>query len=189
MLYFSDLERKGLIMKKLFLFLLLALPLLAENLHLKEGFVAAHTEMMMDSTIDPLSNVLTAQMSIQNDDITTMKGTISVEMDFFSSDNSDRDEHMDEATETAKFPLATYTVEEVSKAKDEGSYTLKGTLDFHGQKKALAFNSEIIKQADSIVINATSTFLMSDYGIEPPCMMFLCVRDSIDLFAKAVLIK
>jgi len=176
-------------MKKLFYILLLALPLLAGNLQLKEGFVSAHTEMLMDSTIDPLNNSLAADLSIQGDDISTLKGTVSVEVGLFISDKSDRDEHMDEATEALKFPLANYAITKVTKVDGANAYTLTGTLDFHGQKRELIFNAEVLQTDDSLTINATSGFLMSEYGIEPPCLMFLCVRNPVDLFAKAVLSK
>lgn len=176
-------------MKKLLVLLLFTLPLLSENLTLQEGFVAAHTEMMMDSTIDPLNNTLKADVRMDGNDIATLKGSISVEMDLFISDNSDRDENMDEATEAAKFPLASYTISKVTQAEGENNYLLTGTLDFHGQKRELSFNAEIIQKNDTLTINATSLILMSDYGVEPPCLMFLCVRDQVDLFAKAVFIK
>lgn len=176
-------------MKKLLILLLLALPIFAGDLQLKEGFVSAHTEMLMDSTIDPLNTNLSAELSIQENDLTTLKGTLSVEMGEFISDKSDRDENMDEATEASTFPLASYSLADVKKAKGQNAYTLSGTMELHGQKKELTFNAEILQNDNSITINATSSILMSEYGIEPPCLMFLCVRDQIDLFAKAVLTK
>ena len=176
-------------MKKLLVLLLLTLPLLAENLQFKEGFVSAHTEMLMDSTIDPLNTNLTANITMQDNDLTTLQGTISVDMDLFISDQSNRDENMDESTEVSLFPLATYTISKVTKIEGLNDYTLTGTLDFHGQKNELVFNAEILKEDTTVTINATSNFLMSAYDIEPPCLIFLCVRDQIDLFAKAVLSK
>ena len=41
----------------------------------------------------------------------------------------------------------------------------------------------------TVTINATSMILVSEYDLEMPCMMFMCVRDQVDLFAKAVLNK
>lgn len=93
-------------MKKTLLLFLCTLPLLAGNLALQEGFVAAHTEMVMDKTIDPLNNRLRTDLNMDSDDISSLKGTISVEMDFFSSDNSDRDKEMYETLDSSAFPLA-----------------------------------------------------------------------------------
>jgi polyisoprenoid-binding protein YceI len=176
-------------MKKMLLLFLCTLPLIAGNLALQEGFVAAHTEMVMDKTIDPLNNRLRTDLNIDSDDISSLKGTITVEMDFFSSDNSDRDKEMYKTLDSSAFPLATYTISTVSKSEGENSYTLSGVLDFHGLKRELDFDAEITFENNTLTINATSMILMSDFAVEIPCMMFMCVRDQIDLFAKAVLLK
>jgi len=176
-------------MKKIVFILLCSLPLLAGNLTLKEGFVAAHTEMLMDSTIDPLNNTLRADMSMQGNDLLSLKGKLTVDMSLFVSDNSDRDEHMDEATEVNTYPLASYTITHITKAEGANNYVLEGTLDFHGKQNPLSFNAEIIHAGKTVTINATSMILVSEYGLEMPCMMFMCVRDQVDLFAKAVLSK
>ncbi len=175
-------------MKNLFMSLLLVFPLFAADLTLKEGFVAAHTEMLMDSTIDPLNNALHATLSMKNNDPATLSGKLWIEMQLFSSDNAERDEHMHEANEVAKFPLATYTLKKAVHQKDD-SYTLEGELEFHGQHKAWSMNAQILNLDDTLTINATSSFLVSDFGMEMPCMVFMCVRDQVDIFAKAVLLK
>lgn len=178
-------------MKKFILILSLSFSLFAGNLILKEGFVAAHTEVFGDSTIDPLNNVLHADLSMDADDITSIKGVLSVDMKLFVSDNSDRDEHMHESTEASTFPLASYTITEVNKNQDTDSYTLKGILHFHGVKKELSFKSEINLDNETLSISAISNILVSEYGIDMPCLLgfALCVDDKIDIFAKAVLTK
>lgn len=172
-------------MKKMFMMLLLALPLFALDLELKSGYVAAHTEMLMDKTIDPTNNYLNASITIDNNDITTIKGKFWVEMTLFSSDKSDRDKSMYEEIQTDKFKLATYTISDVKKAEGEDSYTINGVLDFHGEKKELSANAKITTVEGSLTIDASSMILMSDYGIKMPCMMFMCVRDQVDLLVKA----
>jgi len=178
-------------MKKITILLLLSLSLFAGNLQLKEGFVAAHTEVLGDSTIDPLNNNLHADLSITDDDITSIKGKLSVDMKLFVSDNSDRDEHMNKTTEADKFPLASYTITQISKAKDTNAYTITGTLDFHGVQKELSFSAEVMTDAETITISAISKILLSEYDIDAPCLLgfALCVEDKVDIFAKAVLIK
>ena len=176
-------------MKKLLLVLLLAFPLLAGNLELKEGFVAAHTEMLMDSTIDPLNAHVSADMSIDGDDLLSLKGKIWVEMELFSSDNADRDEHMHEADEATLFPSATYTISSLTKEKEANAYTIHGSLNFHGQDKAFMAEAEVIEKDGMITISSKSSLLVSDYGVEMPCMVFMCVRDQVDIFAKVVLVR
>jgi len=172
-------------MKKIFTMLLLALPLFAINLELKSGYVAAHTEMMMDSTIDPINNYLNADITIENNEITTIKGKFWVETNLFTSDKSDRDKSMYEEIETDKFAFATYTISGITKSEKEDGYIINGTLDFHGQKRELSADAKITTVDGSLVIEATSMILMSDYGIEMPCLMFMCVRDQVDLLIKA----
>ena len=176
-------------MKKLLLVLLLSLPLFAGDLELKEGFVAAHTEMLMDSTIDPLNTHVTADMSINGDDLLSLKGKILVDIGLFSSDNEDRDEHMHKADEATLFPLATYTISSLTAGTEKNAYTIHGTLNFHGQENAFMADAEVLDKDGVITISAKSSLLVSDYGIEMPCMVFMCVRDQVDIFAKVVLTR
>lgn len=178
-------------MKKLMLLLSFTLYLFAGNLTLQEGFVAAHTEVFGDSTIDPLNNVIHADLSMDADEITSIKGVLSVDMKLFVSDSSDRDEHMHKSTQALIFPLAFYTITSVNKNDEVGSYTLNGILDFHGVKKELSFNAEISLNNGTLSISAISSILVSEYGIDMPCLLgfALCVEDKVDIFAKAVLTK
>ncbi|QHG90357.1 YceI family protein [Sulfurimonas sp. CVO] len=172
-------------MKKIFTMLLLTLPLFAINLELKSGYVAAHTEMIMDKTIDPINNHLKADITIENSDITTIRGKFWVEMTLFTSDKSDRDKSMYKEIEADKFAFATYTISNIVKTEQEDGYVINGTLDFHGEKRELSAEAKIRSVEGSLVIEATSNILMSDYEIEMPCLMFMCVRDQVDLFIKA----
>ncbi|HIC44518.1 MAG TPA: YceI family protein [Sulfurimonas sp.] len=176
-------------MKKLLLVLLLGLPLLAEKLVLEKGFVAAHTEMLMDSTIDILNTDVHADISIQGHDILSIRGKLWVEMDLFSSDEPDRDDHMDKTDAIEKFPLASYLISSITKTQKEDIYVLHGTLMYHGQEQAFMADAEIKDTNNILTIKARSNFLVSDYGVEMPCMVFMCVRDRVDIFAQAVLVR
>ena len=172
-------------MKNILLVLLLSFPLFATDLVLKNGYIIAHTEMMMDSEINPRNDNLKANISIEGNDFTTISGKFWVEMNLFASDKSDRDESMYEEVEATKFKLATYTISGITKTQTKDSYIIYGKLNFHGQERALTANAEITVVDGSLVINATSMILVSDFGIEMPCMVFMCVRDQVDLTIKA----
>ena len=172
-------------MKKILLALLLALPLFSANLQLKSGSVAAHTEMMMDSTIDPLNNSLRAEITMDGDDITTLKGKFWVEMNLFISDKSDRDKSMYKEVDADKFKLATYTISSVTKTEGESNYIINGVLSFHGKEKPLSAKAKITTTNGAPTIEAASMILVSDFGIKMPCMVFMCVRDRVDLLVKA----
>jgi len=176
-------------MKKILFLLLLAIPMLAGNLQLKSGFVLSHAEMIMDSKIDSVNNALHVEANIQGDDITSITGKFWVEVDLFVSDKKDRDEHMDETTEVKKYPLATYMIENITKEDGDNNYILHGTMDFHGVKKELSFFAQIINNDNNILINAEAKILGSDYGLEMPCMVFMCVDDEIGLLVEIILNK
>ncbi len=172
-------------MKKILLALFLTIPLLAANLQLKSGSVAAHTEMLMDSTIDPINNSLNADITMDGSDVTTLRGKFWVDMNLFKSDKSDRDKNMYKEVESDIFKLATYTISSVTKTESENSYTINGVLDFHGKKKPLSAKAKIVMSSDALAIEANSMILMSDFNIKMPCMVFMCVRDRVDLLIKA----
>ncbi len=171
-------------MKTILLAFLLVSGLLANSLELKEGFVQAHTEMAMDSTINPLNSKLHAEVSMDGDDIMTLKGKFWVDMDMFVSDNTDRDENMDETTNVKKYPLATYTIKNISK-KTTDTYDLVGIMDFHGVKKELTFVTTILKSDEKLHISAETDILGPDFGLDMPCMIFMCVDDKINLLVEA----
>ena len=171
-------------MKKIVLLFLISIGLFGADLSLKNGSVAAHTEMLMDKTIDPFNNALQAQITMQNGDITTMQGKFWVEMSLFKSDKSDRDDHMYKEVDTLKFKLATYTISSVTKV-DNDTYKIKGKLDFHGVSKELEAKAKITATNSEVTMDATSMILVSEYGIKMPCMVFMCVRDQVDLRVKA----
>lgn len=172
-------------MKNILLALLLSFPLFATDLVLRDGYIAAHTEMMIDSTIDPINNSLQADIAIEGSDITTITGKFWVEMNLFTSDKSDRDESMYKDVEAEKFKLATYTISKITKTDEKDGYVIDGKLNFHGEEKPLSAKAEITIIDGSLAINATSTILVSDFGIEMPCLVFICVRDQVDLLIKA----
>ncbi len=152
--------------------------LMGGNLVITQAKVQAHTEVFGDSTINPLTTDLTSHLNMGKN-IESMKGTIDISMKKLKSDSADRDEHMLEAIEDAKYPLAKYTFKEVKKSNK--GYIVTGMLDFHGVKKPLAINAEITKTKGKVVFKGTSSFLMSSYDVAPPKMFFLTVRDQVDL--------
>jgi polyisoprenoid-binding protein YceI len=174
-------------MRKIFFILLGALELFAASLQMQSGSIAAHTEMVMDKTIDPFTEKLAGEISMDGSDIGTLKGRFWVDLNLFSSDNKDRDKHMFEALESKSFTTASYEIVSVEKKDTANSYTIKGTLDFHGVKKELIADATITVANGVLNLEAKSMINMPDYGVTMPCMVFMCVRDQVDLLVKAQL--
>ena len=170
-------------MRNLVLVLLLAFTLQAGNMELKKGSVMAHTEMAMDKTIDPSSNSLHGEVNMDGVDITSLKGKFWVDLTLFKSDNSKRDTNMYKDMETDKFKVATFTISSVVKKGD--GYAINGVMNFHGVEKPMSADAKITAKDDGLIIEATTKMLFSDYGMKMPCMVFMCVRDQVDLTIKA----
>jgi len=166
-------------MKKLILLSLLTVSsLMAGKLTVIQGTVQAHTEVFGDSTINPKTNAISSHLTM-NENIESIRGSIDVGISKLKSDNEERDEHMVEAIESKKYPSSTFTFNTV--AKTSKGYDISGILDFHGVKKPLTVHADIKEDTKSLSIKGKASFLLSSYNIKPIKMLFLTVRDRIDL--------
>ena len=167
-------------MKKtpLLLTLLTSSWLMAGNLVITHAKVQAHTQVFGDSTINPETTHLTSHLKMGKS-IKSIRGTIDILVNTLKSDNETRDEHMAKAIASKEYPLAKYTIESIDKSAK--GYTLHGLLNFHNIKKPLDIQAKIKQNNNKVIFHGTSSFLMSNYGVTPPKMFFLTVRDRIDL--------
>lgn len=157
----------------------------AGNLSYDSGVIKAHTEVFGDNTIDPFTKKATSHLTMESAPA-TLKGSIEISMNDLISDNKKRDEHMQEALESSVFPKAVFDVKEVV-SKGGDAYTLKGTMNLHGVSRPMSFEGTITEEANKVRIKAASGMKMSDFGIKPIKMMFLTVRDQVDLNVDVVL--
>ena len=172
-------------MKKTLLFTMLFITaVFGKTLQVENGVVKAHTEVFGDSTIDPETHVLVSHLTM-DDDATSIKGSVDASILKLKSDNEDRDEHMVKALESLKYPMAHYEVKEILK-KSKG-YTINGIMTFHGVKRPLSFDSDIITHGNKVEIMAKSAIRLSDYKVKPIKLLFLSVRDRVDLNIHLVL--
>lgn len=164
---------------------LMAASVWGGSLAFESGTIKAHTEVFGDSSIDPVFRKAHSKLSM-GDDPQSLRGSIEVTVTDFVSDNKKRDEHMYEAMASDKFPKASFEVKEVV-AKGGDGYLLKGTMNLHGVSKPMSFEGNIAEEGNTVRIKAKSVMKMSDFGIEPPKMLFLTVRDQVDLSVDVVL--
>lgn len=155
------------------------------NLSYESGLIKAHTEVFGDATIDPMAKKATSHLSMEAA-ASTLKGSIEVAISDLYSDNKKRDEHMQEALESAMFPKAVFDVKEVV-SKGGDAYTLKGIMTLHGVSKPMSFESTIAEEGNKVHIKGQSSMKMTDFGIKPIKLMFLTVRDQVDLNVDVVL--
>lgn len=173
-------------MRKISLLAIMACGFLyAGPLNFESGSIKAHTEVFGDSSIDPTAKKAVSRLWME-EAATTLRGAIEVSMADFISDNKKRDTNMQETLESDTFPKASFEIKDVI-AKGGNNYLLKGTMNLHGVTKPMSFEGSIGQEGSKVRIKASSIMRMSDFGIKPPKMVFLTVRDQVDLSVDVVL--
>ena len=154
--------------------------LFSANLTFSSGSVGAQTSILGDSNINPSSSKIVSHLTMDKGDVTTLKGSVDVSLVDLKSDNEDRDEHMHETINVEKYTKTTFTIDSVAK-NTEGSYNINGKLNLHGVTKEVNLLGEVSESDDKVSIKAKTTFNMSDFGIEPPTLLFLTVKDQLNM--------
>src|SRR5262249_11707435 len=120
---------------------------------------------------------------------------VRVPSESFDSGNVNRDAHMKEAVEAAKFPWVEL------KALGDGltppasfptttKKTFKVQLSFHGQQQVLELPVEVIwESAQKVRANTTFEISLDGFRVERPSLMFVKVDDGLKIDAKLIFQK
>ena len=165
-------------MMKLFLLFLLVVGVNASTFSLQTGEVRAHTEVFGDSTIDPKSTKINSVL-LMSEKIESLKGSISLNAMTLVSDNLDRDEHMYEALEVKEHTHIAFHIN--SLVKKDKNYILLGTFVLNGTQHEISSVAIIKQENNSLSLEGSFSIKMSDFNIKPPTMLFLTVRDRVDI--------
>lgn len=165
-------------MFKLLVILSLALFANANNLTVQNGEIKAHTEVFGDSEINPTTKSVKADLTMENS-IESIKGKIYFETLTLISDKKSRDEHMYELLQVEKFKTISFDIRSIT--KNETDYEIKGALTLNGVTKNIKAKIIINQQNNQISLNGGFSFNLTDFNLEPPKMMFLTVRNQIDI--------
>lgn len=165
-------------MFKLLVILSLALFANANNLTVQNGEIKAHTNVFGDSEINPTTKNVKADLTIENS-IESIKGKIYFETLTLISDKKSRDEHMYELLQVEKFKTISFDIRSIT--KNETDYEIKGALTLNGVTKNIKAKIIINQQNNQISLNGGFSFNLTDFNLEPPTMMFLTVRNQIDI--------
>ena len=165
-------------MFKLLVILSLALFVNANNLTIQNGEIKAHTEVFGDSEINPTTKNVKADLTIENS-IESIKGKIYFETLTLISDKKSRDEHMYELLQVEKFKTISFDIRSIT--KNETDYEIKGALTLNGVTKNIKAKIIINQQNNQISLNGGFSFNLTDFNLEPPKMVFLTVRNQIDI--------
>ena len=65
--------------------------------------------------------------------------------------------------------------------KNEANYDINGVLSLNGVKKEITVKSDINEQNNQIIMVGGFSFNLTDFNLEPPTLLFLTVRNQIDI--------
>ncbi|NMO14038.1 YceI family protein [Pyxidicoccus fallax] len=122
----------------------------------------------------------------------TLQVAVRANVKDFDSGNSNRDAHMQEVTESAKFPLIDFKGV-ASGVKVPASFpakvpvTLKGQLTFHGVKQNIEVPMTVVFNTDKqAVAEGTFDISLEAYKIDRPSLLMVKVDDKLVLESKLV---
>jgi polyisoprenoid-binding protein YceI len=116
------------------------------------------------------------------DDGTTF--AVTVKLEDIDTDNSLRNRHMLEDVGAKDFPVMTLTVPTTALKESGANLEADGTLEMHGQKKAVKFTYTPRCSGGACDIDATGNFSLSDFGIKIRSYLGITVKPEIVMGAK-----
>lgn len=112
--------------------------------------------------------------------------------DAFDSGNGNRDAHMREAVEAARFPhvalKAVGRLELPATFPAELALPLRGELEFHGRTQPVELTVKVaFASADRATVEGTFPVSLTAHGVERPSLLFVKVEDAIQVDARLAL--
>ncbi|MGJ0342685.1 YceI family protein [Aliarcobacter cryaerophilus] len=170
--------------KKLVFTLTLGLSLYAGNLSVSNSAIMAQTEVFGDSQITPITRDIKGELTIENS-LESIRGNIYFKTITLISDKKDRDKNMYKLLNVDKFETISFDIKNI--IKNEINYDISGVLTLNGISKDIIVKSDIGEEKSNILLNGKFSFNLTDFNLEPPSMLFLKVRDQIDITYKIYL--
>ena len=122
-----------------------------------------------------------------------LPSTFTVQLTTLTSNESRRDNRVQDALETSEFPTATFTASSVTGVDrempldEEHTFLLAGTLDLHGVQKEVTWEVQARREGNVMTALATVNFLFADFDITPPNIGgFVSVEDDVTLQIQVV---
>lgn len=150
----------------------------------------------LPSTAKGATTAIEGTLQLTADGVELVPGAgsqFSVALSTLTSDESRRDNRVQEALETGAYPMATFTIVSITgydPAIPEGQeqpLALVGTLDLHGVQKQLTWEVKAVRQSNVLTALATTTIAFADFNITPPNIAgFVSVDDEATLQVQLV---
>lgn len=159
---------------------------LQAQLIVSNGSVEAHTEVFGDSDITPVSTQITSKLVMDNG-IESIHGGLIIKALSLKSAKEDRDKSMYELLHAIEYPTITFNIKKVYKM--DGEYEMLGTLILNGVVKDVKTKAHITQNNNHLLMKGDFSILLSQFNMEPPTLLFLTVRDQIDIHYDVDFIK
>lgn len=122
----------------------------------------------------------------------TLQVVVRARVAAFDSGNSNRDAHMMEVTEAARFPYVTVKAAaagiQLPAVPGDLDVPLDGTLDLHGVPRPLAVTAHVhLASPERAEVTADFPVSLTAHGVERPSLLFVKVEDRIEIRARLVL--
>ena len=120
----------------------------------------------------------------------TLQVAVRANVAEFDSGNENRDAHMKEATEAAKFPTIEFKgvasgVKVPTTFPSEQAVVLKGQLTFHGVKQPVEVPMKVVfTSASDVMAEGRFNISLEAYKVERPSLMMVKVNDALELETK-----
>ena len=112
------------------------------------------------------------------------RADITIATTSLKSDHAGRDEHMHSKTlHSEQYPRIAVTMTgattESAQLADGGAadFEVTATVEIHGQPRSITFPAHVTREGDTLTIEGETSLLMTDYGIKPPRLLLLRVRN------------
>jgi polyisoprenoid-binding protein YceI len=150
----------------------------------------------LPSTAKGTTNDIAGEFHLTSDGTALAPGAESqftVDLRTLTSDQSRRDNRVQDALQTDLYPTATFTVSDVTgydpaiPEGEEQTLTLTGTLDLHGVQREVTWEVQARRESDVITALATLTIAFADFDITPPNIAgFVSVEDEATLQVQII---
>ena len=162
---------------RLLLLLLWAAPALAEDFSVDKGQIVFHMKHKLHK-FDGVTHAVEGRAHVSGDQVQV---AVRARVESFDSGDSNRDAHMKEVIEAARFPFVEIKAASELPLKNDERH-LEAAADFHGVQKLIDVPIKITWDNDRRArVECHFTISLEAFGVERPSLMFTRVEDALPI--------
>lgn len=122
-------------------------------------------------------------------DPNAIAATISIPVQQFDTDNSDRDERMREVLHAAQYPFVKYTLQQLqtecpasmNSGHDPCTIQLRGTVEISGTQRPLEISGTMEREENGFLVRGATTLSWKDFGVEDPSIFIARLDENVHI--------